>query len=184
MRIGIAHHFGWAVAVTAAADHRVADRRRIELVGPDDPVAPVHTDGAALDDEALAEMIATVRASAAATTAAALDEIAAAVGEPIRSLSLRAWPADFPTDLPTLRRTPYEAQADSVMYRQILAADGERRGWTLHTFDARTVQAEAAALLGPSADDVLHGPRRTLGPPWNKDHRIALAATVLATHDR
>ena len=75
MRIGIAHHFGWAVAVTADADHRVADRRRIELVGPDDPVAPVHTDGAALDDEALAEMIAKVRASAAVATAAALDAI-------------------------------------------------------------------------------------------------------------
>ena len=32
MRIGIAHHLGWAVAVTAATDHRVVDRRRIELI--------------------------------------------------------------------------------------------------------------------------------------------------------
>ena len=34
MRVGIAHHFGWAIAVTATADHRVVDRRRIELVEP------------------------------------------------------------------------------------------------------------------------------------------------------
>jgi hypothetical protein len=27
---------------------------------------------------------------------------------------------------------------------------------------------------------VLHGPRATLGPPWASDHRMALAATVLA----
>jgi hypothetical protein len=30
------------------------------------------------------------------------------------------------------------------------------------------------------ADAVVDGPRRALGPPWTKDHRIALAATVVA----
>ena len=30
MRLGIADHFGWAIAVTASADHKVVDRRRIE----------------------------------------------------------------------------------------------------------------------------------------------------------
>ena len=34
MRLGIAHHFGWAVAVTASADHHVVDRRRIERSEP------------------------------------------------------------------------------------------------------------------------------------------------------
>jgi hypothetical protein len=34
MRVGIAHHFGWAVAVTASADYQVVDRRRIELIEP------------------------------------------------------------------------------------------------------------------------------------------------------
>ena len=33
--------------------------------------------------------------------------------------------------------------------------------------------------LGPRADDVLNGPRHRLGPPWTKDHRVALAATVV-----
>jgi hypothetical protein len=28
---------------------------------------------------------------------------------------------------------------------------------------------------------VLHGPRARLGPPWTKDHRTALAATVVAS---
>src|SRR3712207_6940838 len=27
---------------------------------------------------------------------------------------------------------------------------------------------------------LLHGPRTTLGPPWSKDHRTALAATIVA----
>lgn len=40
MRLGIADHFGWAVAVTASADHEVVDRRRIELVEPGVTEAP------------------------------------------------------------------------------------------------------------------------------------------------
>lgn len=42
MRLGIAHHLGWAVAVTAVVDHRVVDRRRIELIEPGMPTAPIH----------------------------------------------------------------------------------------------------------------------------------------------
>ena len=34
MRVAIADHLGWAIAVTASADHEVVDRRRIELVEP------------------------------------------------------------------------------------------------------------------------------------------------------
>ena len=180
MRIGIAHHFGWAVAVTASDDHRVVDRRRIELVEAGVPVAPIHTDGVSLDDAGAAAMVADVRASATRATGAALDEIATSVDGPIESLSLRAWPEDFPTDIATLRRVPYESRADSVMYRQVLAEAAGARGWAIHLFDAKDVEAEAAALLGERADAVLLGPRQELGPPWTKDHRIALAATVLA----
>lgn len=197
LRLGIAHHLGWAVAVTAGPDHGVADRRRIELIEPGLPEAPVHHVGGPWDmhrpagqtepvtDEALAELVAEVRASSLRVAGAALDELAAAVGGPIVSISLRDWPADFPTDIATLRRTPYEAQADSVMYRQVLAELAVERGWAVHRFDAKDVEAEAAELLGDRAKDVLQtAPRRALGAPWAKDHRLALAATVLAGDDR
>jgi hypothetical protein len=180
MRVGIAHHFGWAVAVTASAEHRVVDRRRIELVEPGTPMAPIHHDGKDLDDDAVAEMVARVRASAARATAAAFDDLASAVGAPIVSLSLRAWPADFPDDLAVLRRVPYEARADSVMYRQVLDDAARARGWAVHFFEAKDVEGRAARILGRRAAEVLDGPRVTLGPPWSKDHRMALAATVLA----
>jgi hypothetical protein len=35
-------------------------------------------------------------------------------------------------------------------------------------------------MLAERADDVLLGLRATLGPPWTKDHRMALAATIVA----
>lgn len=180
MRVGVAHHFGWAVAVTAAADHHVVDRRRIDLVEPGVPTAPIHYEGRGLDDAAVAELVARVRASARRATTAALSDLAAAVPEPIASMSLRRWPPDFPDDVVVQRRAPYEGRADSVMYRQVLAACAQARGWDVHLFDAGAVEHQAVALLGARADEVLHGPRATLGPPWTKDHRMALAATIVA----
>ena len=180
MRLGIAHHFGWAVAVTASANHQVVDRRRIDLVEPGMPTAPIHHEGKELDDEAAAAMVAKVRASAVRATTVSLDELAAAVSEPIVSMSLRAWPQDFPTDIAIQRRVPYESRADSVMYRQVLAECARARGWEVHFFDAKNVESQAAAILGDGAKDILHGPRTALGPPWAKDHRIALAATIVA----
>jgi hypothetical protein len=35
-------------------------------------------------------------------------------------------------------------------------------------------------VLGDRTDAVLDGPRASLGPPWTKDHRMALAATVVS----
>lgn len=66
------------------------------------------------------------------------------------------------------------------MYRQVLAELVGNRGWTVHLDDAKAVEAQAAEILGSRAHDVLHGPRARLGPPWTRDHRTALAATVLA----
>lgn len=180
MRLGIAHHFGWAVAVVASADHQVVDRRRIELIEPGMPTAPIHHDGKGLGDRDLAALVAEVRASAERATATALDDLEAALPASIVSMSLRWWSPEFPTDLAVLRRSPYEARADSVMYREVLAEAARSRGWSVHLFDAREVEAAAGAVLGDDTDDVLHGPRRILGPPWNADHRIALAATVVA----
>jgi hypothetical protein len=51
----------------------------------------------------------------------------------------------------------------------------------VHLFDAKAVEAQAARILGERAHEVLHGPRAALGPPWTRDHRIALASTIVAS---
>jgi hypothetical protein len=66
------------------------------------------------------------------------------------------------------------------MYRHLLAEIARDRGWEVHPYDAKQVESQAADLLGERAEEVLRGPRATLGPPWAKDHRVALAATVVA----
>ena len=155
MRLGIAHHFGWAVAVTASADFEVVDRRRIELIEPGLPAAPVHHEGGthvmhgsgeSLDDKGLAALVAQVRACAGRTTALSMDELVGALPAPITTVALRGWPTDFPEDIATLRRPPYESRADSVMYCQVLAEVATQRGWDVRTYDAKSVEAEAAAI--------------------------------------
>jgi hypothetical protein len=66
------------------------------------------------------------------------------------------------------------------MYRQELAELGHARDWRIHVYDAKAVIGQAVSLLAERADEVLQGPRATMGPPWTKDHRMALAATIAA----
>ena len=184
MRLGVADHLGWAVVVAASADHEVVDRRRIELVEPGVSAAPIHYESSRLDVAATAALVEQVRASVVRASSAALDEIAAALPAPVVSISLRAWPLDFPDDVAVQRRAPYEARADAIMYRQELAELAHAHGWEVHFYDAKAVEAQAVRMLAERADEVLEGPRRTLGPPWTKDHRTALAATVVAAQQR
>jgi hypothetical protein len=66
------------------------------------------------------------------------------------------------------------------MYRQEIAELAHARGWYVHVYDAKAVVDQATKLLADRADEVLNSPRETLGPPWTKDHRVALAAAIVA----
>jgi hypothetical protein len=66
------------------------------------------------------------------------------------------------------------------MYRQVLSALAQARGWDVHLYDAKDVLERADSLLAGRAQEVLRGPRERLGPPWAKDHRVALAAAIVA----
>ncbi|MCB0970940.1 MAG: hypothetical protein KDB21_14340 [Acidimicrobiales bacterium] len=187
MHIGVAHHLGWAVVVAASGGGEVVDRRRIKLIDDDLPAAPIHhrggahpmhDDGDPLDDAALSELAASVRASATENVDRSFDALAADLEAPIESISLRDWPDDFPSDIAVLRRAPFESQADSVMYRQVMADAAAGRGWRVHRFDAKRVEADAIGLVGDA--DTLVAPRSNLGAPWNADHRVAFAATIVA----
>ena len=160
MRLGIADHLGWAVAVTASAEHEVVDRRRIELVEPGMSAAPIHYESRRLDVAATAALVAEVRASVARAASAALDEIATALPAPILSISLRAWPLDFPDDIAVQRRAPYEARADAIMYRQELSELAHARGWEVHLFNAKAVVGQAVTHAGCAGR---RDPARTAG---------------------
>jgi hypothetical protein len=149
VRLGIADHLGWAIAVAASADHEVVDRRRIELIEPGVSAAPIHYESSRLDVATTVALVAKVRASVVRASSAALDELAAALPAPVRSISLRAWPLDFPDDIAVQRRAPYEARADAIMYRQELAELAHARDWDVHVYDAKAVVLEFRARARP-----------------------------------
>jgi hypothetical protein len=107
------------------------------------------------------------------------------VPQPITSMSIRSWSADFPGEISALRLVPYGSGADSVMYREVLAELAAERWWVVDFYDAKHVAEEAARILAPRTEEVPHRPRERRAPrapptPWAKDHRMALAATIVA----
>lgn len=188
MRLGIVNHLGWAVVVVTDDEFAVVARSRIELVDPGLPTAPVHHHGGtwpshddrARTDDELVELVQQVRASVRTAVDRAFADLASGAAPGIDLVAVPTWPEDFPTAIATLRRPPYEARADTVMYRQELAAGAQRFGWRCHRFEARRVEREARALLGDRAGSVLDEPRTRLGPPWTVDHRTAVAGVVVA----
>jgi hypothetical protein len=180
--IGISDHGGWAVLVTATADGKLLDRRRVELVDEGLPTIPHHHIAQTLPLDEAVDLIERVRVSAERHAKLAFDAVAMAVPSPILGIALRECPSWLP---PTIaeRIKDYRAQnvADWVMYRKALASQAEVRGWAVHWYDARKVFDGASRTLGvKDLDANLVQMRRSIGPPWGKDHRVAMAAAIVA----
>src|SRR3954467_998215 len=91
--IGVSDHGGWAVLVTVAADGRLLDRRRVELVDEDLPKIPHHSEGQSLPlDEAVA-LVERVRVSAERHAKRGLDAVAMKAPGRILGVALRQCPA-------------------------------------------------------------------------------------------
>jgi hypothetical protein len=171
------------VLVTVAGDGKLLDRRRVELVDDDLPKIPHHSEGQRLPlDEAVA-LVERVRASAERHARLVLDGVAAAVPEriTIRGVALRQCPALPPTIAERIKDYRAQNNADWVMYRKALAAAAEARGWAVHWYDAKNVfDAASEALRIKDFDAHFHQLRRSLGPPWSQDHKLAMAAAIVA----
>jgi hypothetical protein len=178
--IGVSDHGGWAVLVTVAPDGRLLDRRRVELVGEGLPKIPHHSEGQRLPLDEAMELVDRVRVSAERYSVLALDGVAMAVPR-ILGIALRKCPQLPPTIAE--RITDYHAQnnADWVMYRKALAFAAEARGWPVHWYDAKTVLGAASQILRvENLDAHFLKMRKALGPPWNNDHKLAMAAAIVS----
>ena len=179
--IGVSDHGGWAVLVTVERDGTMLDRRRVELVDGDLPKIPHHSEGQGLPLGEAVKLVERVRASAERHAKLVLDHVAKTVRGPIVGVALRECPELPPTIAE--RITDYRAQnvADWVMYRRALAAAAEARGWAVHWYDTRKVfDAASKALHIADIEAHFEKIRKAVGPPWNKDHKLALAAAIVA----
>jgi hypothetical protein len=178
--IGVSDHGGWAVLVTVARDGTLLDRRRVELVDDYLPAIPHHHEGQGLAmDEAVA-LVERVRSSAERHAVLALDAVAMAVPG-ILGLALRNCPQLPPTIAERIKDYRARNVADWVMYREALATAAAARGWPVHWYDPKKVlDAASHALHVDDFDAYFLHMRRAVGPPWNKDHRLAMAGAIVA----
>lgn len=96
---------------------------------------------------------------------------------PIHSDRGRLGEADITALLATVRASISPTGSAAL---EELAELADARGWEVHVYDAKAVIDQAARMLAGRAETVLHGPRAALGPPWTKDHRMALDAAIVA----
>ena len=179
--IGVSDHFGWAVLVTATRAGNLIDRRKLELVDEGLPKYPYHHDAQRLPLDQAVALVERVRASAERCAALGLDAIANELPVDIVGIALRECPP-LPATIAE-RIKDYRAQnvADSVMGRQALAGAAESRGWAVHWYATKNVLAAAREVLQVK-DIETHFQRvkASAGPPWRKDHKLAMAAAIAA----
>jgi hypothetical protein len=183
--IGVSDHGGWAVLVTAAGDGTLVDRRRVELVDEDLPKIPHHSEGQGLPIDKAVALVERVQLSAERQAKLVLEAVAKTVPGRIVGVALRQCPALPPTIAERIKDYRAQNVADWVMYRRALAAAAEARGWAVHWYDARKVlDAASEALRIEDLDAHFVQLRRSIGPPWGKDHKVAMAAAIIAARAR
>jgi hypothetical protein len=177
--IGVSDHGGWAVLVTVARDATLLDRRRVELVGEGLPKLPHHSEGQGLPLDEAVELVERVRVSAERHAVLALDAVTTVVPR-ILGVALRKCQPLPPTIAERIKDYRAQNVADWVMYRKALASAAEAQGWPVHWYDAKSILESARqALRIEDLDAHSLKMRRILGPPWNNDHKLAMAAAIV-----
>jgi len=128
--------------------------------------------------EAIA-LVERVREASAEGARKGLEELAAAVPVQIAGIAFRQCPELPPTIEACIRDNRAQTIADTVMYRQVLAATATARGWAVSWYDRDNVYDDAATNLGcDDIEAVIAEKGRSVGPPWQARHKQAAAAAL------
>ncbi len=181
--IGVSDHGGWAIFVTAAPDGTLVDRRRVELVDDTLPAIPHHHEAQMLPPHEGVALVERVRASAEKHAMTALNAVAKDVGV-VLGVALRERQSLPATIAERIKDPRARNVADWVMYRDALARAAEARDLPVYWYDPKNVCSQAGRALGlESFDARFLDLRRSLGSPWNRDHKVALAAAIVAANE-
>ena len=193
--LGFKLHTGWA-ALVAVAGHpgeiQVLLRRRIELLPPKSPIPRfVYHEAAEMALTQATELV--KRGTKAAQEAARL-----AVQDAVEELSTRGVRMDVcgvlsgstvvPKDLSAvLRSHPMIHSAEGALFKNAIVSACEGRGLTVVLAREREVWARAAAawqMTEAGLRKKVDGLRKSLGPPWSADHKVATAMALIAQKSR
>jgi hypothetical protein len=187
--VGFATHSGWAVGlvVELGGGHlRVHDRRRIDLISPDLPRQAYHAAAELPSDagvEVAAEVVAAVDRSIAEHARQALTAIQTYVDLSLVAVGVVGRPRQIPDVATVLASHALMHASEGEQYRRGLAEAAERIGLPVCRADPRRLEAAVADAIGWSPSrlaDEHARVRAALGPPWQKDHKDATAAALIA----
>jgi len=195
--VGVVEHGNSAVLVTMGAGGELLDRRRVDLTHGL-PTHPYHHEGSwavgryvnsswarTISVTEAVALVERVREAAARGAHDCLEDLATAVPAPITCVAIRICP-DLPqTTEERIADTRAANVADSVMYREALAAAAAARGWCVTWYDRERVWRNAsAAIARKDIEAFLRQIGRSIGPPWQASHRLAAAAALAAAAQR
>ena len=193
--VGVTEYGNSAVLVTVASDGELQDRRQIDLT-EGLPTRPHHHEGSwavgryrnspwarEISLSEAIELVERVRESAAHGARDSLAALAATIPVPITGIAIRVCPELPRTAQERIMDNRAQTVADSVMYREALAAAAQARGWSMHWYDRARVFAHAAAAVGcEDINTLLLRMGRSVGPPWQAKHKLAAAAALAVSH--
>jgi hypothetical protein len=194
--LGVADHNGWAVCVTVAASRGVpvvVDRRRIDLIERGVPSQPYHHETVGMPLPEAEELVVRVRESVMRTTVARLTELRDELQPQyaIAGMALRTPPLPYvPVTVAAAHASyPVMCRADGMMYHDALCTAARLLSIGVDLDDRGNAIVGAADRLGVSVEAIerfLQTTGESLGPPWQKEHRLAAAAAIviLAAHAR
>ena len=137
------------------------------------------------------KLVVRVRESVMRTTRARLSELRDELQPPytIVAMTLRNPPLDYVPVTVTQAHASYPVmcRADGMMYHDALCTTARRVKIAVALDDRAEAVARAADRLGVSVAEVerfLQTAGQSLGPPWQKEHRLAAAAAIRVLADR
>ena len=181
--IGVRPHTGWAILVAVDGEvPAVLRRERIELCPPELPRQVYHDVGERKLPTGRAQArISLVEAAVEQATRAALRDAVHATGA--QAIGLVAEARALP-ELPSiLRAHPLWHAAEGQLYRDALAAAAERLRLPVLDVPPRRVRSDAKQALSLSdakIDALLRSLGSSIGPPWQRDHKDAALAALVA----
>lgn len=191
--IGVRDHSGWAVAVAVAARRGgvdVVDRRRLLLCPERVPRMMFHA-AAQGPPAGAASAIELAERSVQECTARAVTEITEALaggGHTVAGIAVAHGPPRLPCDLDgILASHAFVHAAEADLYRRALVERAEAAGLRVVRYAPKTAIADAAAATGTRPEQLeatLSAVGEELGPPWQKDHREAVAAALVVLAGR
>jgi hypothetical protein len=162
------------VAVTAPPDVRLLHRARLDILADGDPKQPWHAaqHGGLSPAQAVA-LADRVEAGARKAAVESLGAAVAAVDGEVVAAAVIGEPKDVPPPERVLARHLLLHLAEGELYRSVLADAADELGLAVVPVPVGSVSVDAHAPL-------LAAMGKAAGRPWQADHKLAVAAALLA----